>query len=90
MKGNLIMPKLFSKQIKAKAIDKVKGGISVKDVSKIIGTTPASVRAWMRNANNDNHVKPEKSLPKLNALEKENKSLLEENAVLLKIINRLS
>ena len=63
--------KTFSKRIKAKAVDKVKSGMSVNQVAKIVKTTPASVRAWMLKADNGNHSEPSKPLTIRKVLNKE-------------------
>lgn len=81
-----MIKKTFSKKIKAKAVDKINSGISVKDVSIIIGTTPASVRAWIRQANNGNHIKSESEIEKIDSFQKENGRLMGENYVLLKLL----
>lgn len=95
--------KSFSKEIKAKAIGMVHGGMSVKDVAAKFKTTDNSIRTWIRIAQNSgflkpgkptsqiknsDYVDPDKNFPVMVELQNEIKELKEENAILLRIIKR--
>jgi len=82
--------KRFSKEIQAEAIAKVKDGMKLKDVAKNFKTTPASIRSWVKKADNGNRNNLKAVANKWNNLKKKIESLETENDVLLKIINRLS